>query len=258
MQRMPACAALAVAVPCGFLTFVFCIAALLAGASWAKGQFSPTWSGDIEGTAIIAAVLTGVILWPLLTLYMWRRLRWRYIDWDDSTCWACGYDLTGNSTGICSECGRVLRDFSQIGAQAIVDPPPAAPVVDYVLATRTERMAWYWAGWLGLSCGAVFLVLSSGILGAILAPMQTRYPLAAPAIWFIGIACALVGAVLVVLRAYAALRWQWKMWDEKTCWGCGYDLTGNLSGKCPECGNEYTVEMRGTIHEHRSDVRTPQ
>jgi hypothetical protein len=29
--------------------------------------------------------------------------------------------------------------------------------------------------------------------------------------------------------------------QEGTCEGCGYDLTGNVSGICPECGRPVTI-----------------
>lgn len=50
--------------------------------------------------------------------------------------------------------------------------------------------------------------------------------------------------------AYRRLRWQWRLWDGRTCWNCGYDLNANASGTCPECGNRYEVELVGTVHEH--------
>lgn len=31
--------------------------------------------------------------------------------------------------------------------------------------------------------------------------------------------------------------WKW-------CWHCGYDLTGNVSGTCPECGTARRVRLR--------------
>jgi hypothetical protein len=46
--------------------------------------------------------------------------------------------------------------------------------------------------------------------------------------------------------SYARQLWRWMRWHESAqrCWrgqcpGCGYDLTGNVSGVCPECGRDY-------------------
>jgi len=35
---------------------------------------------------------------------------------------------------------------------------------------------------------------------------------------------------------YSCLRWRAAVSDGRTCSECGYDLTGNVSGTCPECG----------------------
>src|SRR5579859_2543273 len=48
-------------------------------------------------------------------------------------------------------------------------------------------------------------------------------------------------ALFAVLPACGALRLMFVIWRTMTrkagaCYGCGYDLTGNTSGVCPECG----------------------
>jgi hypothetical protein len=42
-------------------------------------------------------------------------------------------------------------------------------------------------------------------------------------------------ATFVVVFAYW-LRRRWRETGLPICRGCGYDLTGNVSGVCPECG----------------------
>ena len=37
---------------------------------------------------------------------------------------------------------------------------------------------------------------------------------------------------------FYCLRWRWVRWDGSHCLDCGYNLTGNASGVCPECGTE--------------------
>ena len=53
-------------------------------------------------------------------------------------------------------------------------------------------------------------------------------------------------ARLVVVVAGVVLPWYWRDRAEELrqdreamglCAGCGYDLTGNVSGVCPECGS---------------------
>jgi uncharacterized RDD family membrane protein YckC len=41
------------------------------------------------------------------------------------------------------------------------------------------------------------------------------------------------------------------------CRDCGYDLTGNVSGRCPECGWQIPVETRRVLARRRG-VRTPR
>jgi len=38
--------------------------------------------------------------------------------------------------------------------------------------------------------------------------------------------------------AYSIIRWRTVRIREGVCWRCGYDLTKNESGRCPECGVE--------------------
>jgi len=44
-----------------------------------------------------------LILTTVVTLAYWRRLR------HESGCRSCGYDLTGNVSGVCPECGAATR-----------------------------------------------------------------------------------------------------------------------------------------------------
>ncbi len=59
--------------------------------------------------------------------------------------------------------------------------------------------------------------------------------------WPIGEACVLVVGMGLACRLAASLQ-HWLMQrrprDPRYCRGCGYDLTGNVSGRCPECGHE--------------------
>jgi hypothetical protein len=51
----------------------------------------------------------------------------------------------------------------------------------------------------------------------------------------------LVFTYLPVRIVYAALRWRVAMVTGRSCRKCGYDLTGNVTGRCPECGQEIKV-----------------
>ena len=43
------------------------------------------------------------------------------------------------------------------------------------------------------------------------------------------VACVTLATLVQFIRNRAR-------WIEGLCWKCGYDLTGNVSGVCPECG----------------------
>ncbi len=51
--------------------------------------------------------------------------------------------------------------------------------------------------------------------------------------------CVAILAALTTSRAvYMGLRWRCVVFDGRHCTNCEYDLTGNVSGACPECGRE--------------------
>jgi hypothetical protein len=50
--------------------------------------------------------------------------------------------------------------------------------------------------------------------------------------------------------ALASTSWLWlrkRHHKEGCCRNCGYDLTGNLSGRCPECGTLVTQRSRASV-----------
>lgn len=58
---------------------------------------------------------------------------------------------------------------------------------------------------------------------------------------------ALIVLFFVLLRAILrAHRTKWFGKSENTCRKCGYDLRGNVSGICPECGSPTLGNSRPT------------
>jgi hypothetical protein len=61
--------------------------------------------------------LFGTVAIPTIMLLAADRLRRAHSDESDGYCAQCGYNLTGNTSGICPECGR------RIPADVIIPPP---------------------------------------------------------------------------------------------------------------------------------------
>ena len=79
-------------------------------AGWKLTRIHPTsnwwklsWSADSSGTQCILPLWIPFILASLSTMWLWRPRRA-----DPLCCPNCAYNLTGN-TGMCPECGRVIR-----------------------------------------------------------------------------------------------------------------------------------------------------
>jgi hypothetical protein len=77
---------------------------------WHFGRFAFGWD---EGSGVMTRFVAGLPLWAVLALFMlypavaflrgpYRRYRRRVAG----RCVRCGYDLTGNVSGVCPECGH--------------------------------------------------------------------------------------------------------------------------------------------------------
>jgi hypothetical protein len=54
-------------------------------------------------------------------------------------------------------------------------------------------------------------------------------------------AIAVVLAYIPCRMIYMALHWKTVEDSGRYCRSCGYDLTGNVSGRCPECGERISA-----------------
>ena len=87
----------------------------------------------------------------------------------------------------------------------------------------------------------VFLLLFFGVYllwHAILVGIDASSPLSAAlrAIGYFVVAPLI--ALILSSRVYLRLRWEVFKGPWTRCENCGYNLTGNESGVCPECGSE--------------------
>lgn len=90
--------------------------------------------------------------------------------------------------------------------------------------------------WKRTAWGAgVMTVVAEGIIVLALAGSPTRQPT-----WMIGVALLTVPALLVLLLLpLRAARRRELRHEQGDCSVCGYSLTGNISGVCPECGSSF-------------------
>ncbi len=69
----------------------------------------------------LVVAVTVVASWAILLAFRKtiRRVLWRVLrDHGIPCCTSCGYDLTGNVSGICPECGEALRPDGKEGERA--------------------------------------------------------------------------------------------------------------------------------------------
>lgn len=115
------------------------------------------------------------------------------------------------------------------------------------------------AFWGGLTCEAGDLLVAVTPRGLSIAGcnapsgsglLRTRFFIPRPLL----VACLIVPAALVAgAMAIAARRRSWRAARLRAagrCVGCGYDLTGNTSGACPECG--LAISREGRTRRHHS------
>ena len=76
---------------------------------------------DLAGYTLLAFV--PLILLSAYMAFRPRTAREDLQNWvcDTRHCGRCGYDLTGNVSGICPECGKVIREEKQSGKMDITD-----------------------------------------------------------------------------------------------------------------------------------------
>ena len=81
-------------------------------------MFDGSWSGVQNASVWLTVVaVRGTPLWVVLWAWLWVRWRNRLLmAYQGHHCLECGYDLTGNVSGRCSECGAEVPERLRVAA----------------------------------------------------------------------------------------------------------------------------------------------
>ena len=111
---------------------------------------------------------------------------------------------------------------------------------------------WRWQVWMGIACSAICTAGCPLIASAVV-----QRPAIGSVEQLCGLALGLISGSVIGTFVYlqiwiAVLRDSLKAELPAVCHNCGYRLTGNLSGVCPECGRDEfrTIQSSGC---HRNE-----
>ena len=172
-------------------------------------------------------------VYPSITIIRGPLRRWRRRK--RGLCVNCGYNLTGNVSGVCSECG------TPFDLDSVRPPAPISLRRPGKMNKRKVICVLFGCGatlgvlpmllWLFAGPGPYTLLLFPGITLTFLITGDTHSE--AGLFWitvFNVVVYGLVSAGVgwVVTKRHVPIG--------RRCVRCSHDLTGNVSGVCPECG----------------------
>ena len=105
-SRFSRLVALAVAIPC-FPLFLVCV-------HWGMRGGFHLWRTLVDNTfqagnsfyVLVLANVGTLALAYVASRLVYDKLRWKHVEPDGTHCCWCGYNLTGNISGVCPECGQ--------------------------------------------------------------------------------------------------------------------------------------------------------
>lgn len=161
-----------------------------------------------------------------------------------------GYRHPGDEYGLCgvgSIAGfwfvMVFGDqgsIEQIVTRGIIAGAITMFLLGWVLDALRVRRRWWLPLWLLIAATICYTSIASF-------PSYQRAMSKNGSIWSYFFFSANFGLLISVLIAAAVtapwciIQW-WRRPRPGCCQGCGYDLTGNVSGRCPECGRTVAAE----------------
>lgn len=152
-------------------------------------------------------------------------------------CQRCGYDLSGNVSGRCPECGE-RRRFVGFQCRGAV--------------RRPWLPAWFCVS-VAVSCFAGSFVLGlANLLIIAWVPLDGWIVYTGGVLLFLAMAGFMLVAFVPSLWVYRALRWRRLGDDGERCWNCGCELTGRGTELCAEC-TKLTGEVKWDESTYRRD-----
>jgi predicted RNA-binding Zn-ribbon protein involved in translation (DUF1610 family) len=201
-----------------------------------------------HGTVVVLPLWIVFLVIAIPTAFLWHHDRRP----PKGHCQRCGYDLTGNESGTCPECGmrRVdmrtsrrmeKRRFGDKSYLVRLNPELLLldDAADRIVVYRRAYFAFVrsWRCWLWLAAITAALITISEALHAARAELPPAWAIGELiVVWSMAGFGGYIWVWLGQNQMRASIRRQLRDRGVPVRLGCGYDLTGNESGTCPECG----------------------
>ncbi|GJM23618.1 MAG: hypothetical protein DHS20C16_00330 [Phycisphaerae bacterium] len=110
-----------------------------------------------------------------------------------------------------------------------------------IFVVGITALCWPWTSYKDALLLSVFTAIANSAPGCIRIVTMSPWG-ASTLLWYVPLAF-LMGVIAFTLVPFAILSGfvyvrtrYWPIYEDWQCSNCGYDLTGNVSGVCPECG----------------------
>lgn len=114
-ERLPQWAAIAVMIPISALLLALCDALV-----WLLLSILADALESLVPLVLIHIVFLGLaaVFARKPARFIYELLRWSYLEISELQCGRCMYDLSGNMSGVCPECGEPIPDWRDVRGPA--------------------------------------------------------------------------------------------------------------------------------------------